>query len=85
MSSVANDALREAHEVAAHRAALREWLDELDEKYGTPSAEELAAAQDLLDAVQHGERAAAARDSPACAEFDTRAARAASDSPGVEL
>ncbi|MGH3550866.1 MAG: BrnA antitoxin family protein [Pseudonocardiaceae bacterium] len=31
MSSVANDALREALEVAAHRAALREWLDELDQ------------------------------------------------------
>ena len=29
--------------------------------------------------------AAAARDRPTCAEFDTRAARAASDSPGVEL
>ncbi|MGH3480201.1 MAG: BrnA antitoxin family protein [Pseudonocardiaceae bacterium] len=55
MSSVANDALREALEVAAHRAALREWLDELDDKHGAPSPEELAAAKDLLDAVKHGE------------------------------
>ncbi|MGH3908758.1 MAG: BrnA antitoxin family protein [Pseudonocardiaceae bacterium] len=54
MSSVANDALREALEVAAHRAALREWLDELDEKHGAPSPEELAAAKDLLDAVKQG-------------------------------
>jgi hypothetical protein len=30
MSSVANDALREALELAAHRLALREWLDEHD-------------------------------------------------------
>lgn len=55
MSSVANDALREALEVAAHRAALREWLDELDEKYGAPSTEERVAAKALLDAVKHGE------------------------------
>ncbi len=52
MSSVANDALREALEVAAHRAALREWLDE---KYGAPSPEQLAAAKDLVDAVKHSE------------------------------
>ncbi|MGH3940598.1 MAG: hypothetical protein ACRDTG_18575 [Pseudonocardiaceae bacterium] len=53
MSSVANDDMREALEVAAHRAALREWLDELDEKHGAPSPEELAAAKHLLDAVKH--------------------------------
>ncbi|MGH3697524.1 MAG: hypothetical protein ACRDRX_26690 [Pseudonocardiaceae bacterium] len=55
MSSVANDALREALEVAAHRAALREWLDELDHKHGAPSPEQLTAAKALLDAVEHGE------------------------------
>ncbi|MGH3875157.1 MAG: BrnA antitoxin family protein [Pseudonocardiaceae bacterium] len=55
MSSVANDALREALEVAAHRAALREWLDELDHKHGAPSPEQRAAAKALLDAVEHGE------------------------------
>ncbi|MGQ0778847.1 MAG: hypothetical protein ACT4NY_31300 [Pseudonocardiales bacterium] len=55
MSSVANDTLREALEVAAHRAALREWLDELDEKHGAPSPEQLAAAKALIDTVKHGE------------------------------
>ncbi|HEY3894035.1 MAG TPA: hypothetical protein VGL88_01570 [Pseudonocardiaceae bacterium] len=55
MSSVANDALREALELAAHRIALREWLDELDDKHGAPSADEMAAAKTLLDAVKHGE------------------------------
>ncbi len=55
MSSVANDALREALEVAAHRAALREWLDELDAKHGAPSSEQRAAAKALLDAVEQGE------------------------------
>lgn len=44
MSSVANDALREALELAAHRVALREWLDELDVKHGAPSPEQFAAA-----------------------------------------
>lgn len=35
--------------------ALREWLDELDEKRGAPSAEQLTAAKVLLDAIKHGE------------------------------
>ncbi|HEX5348782.1 MAG TPA: hypothetical protein VFW64_17015 [Pseudonocardiaceae bacterium] len=55
MSSVANDALREALELAAHRLALREWLDELDDKHGAPSPEQFAAAKALVDAVQHGD------------------------------
>jgi hypothetical protein len=55
MSSVANEALREALELAAHRLALREWLDELDDKHGAPSPEQFAAAKALVDAVQHGE------------------------------
>lgn len=55
MSSVANEALREALELAAHRVALREWLDELDDKHGPPTAEQLAAADALLRAVKHGE------------------------------
>lgn len=55
MSSVANDALRDALELAAHRVALSEWLDELDGKHGAPTAEQLAAAQVLLEAVKHGE------------------------------
>lgn len=55
MSSVANDALREALELAAHRVALREWLDELDDKHGAPSAEQLTAAKILVGATKHGE------------------------------
>lgn len=55
MSSVANDALREALELAAHRVALRAWLDELDSQHGAPSAEQLAAAKALLDTAKHGE------------------------------
>ena len=38
LSVVANDALIEALEGKAHRAALIHWLDELDEKYGEPDA-----------------------------------------------
>jgi len=44
MSAVANEALRDALAAEAHRVALREWLDELDEKYGAPSVEQFAAA-----------------------------------------
>lgn len=33
----------------AHQLALLEWLDELDERFGAPSAEQLAAADALLD------------------------------------
>jgi hypothetical protein len=55
MSSVANDALREALELAAHRVALRAWLDDLDNQHGAPSAEQFAAAKALLDAAEHGE------------------------------
>lgn len=44
-----------AGRLAAHRVALREWLDELDEKRGAPSAEQLTAAKVLLDAIKHGE------------------------------
>lgn len=55
LSATANAALREAVELEAHRAALLRWLDELDTKYGAPTAEELAAADALLDAVERGE------------------------------
>ncbi len=55
MSGVANDALREALAAAAHRAALLEWLDELDEEHGRASDEEIAAADTLLDAVRRGD------------------------------
>ena len=58
MSAVANDALRDALAAEAHRVALREWLDELDEKYGAPSAEQFAAADALLEVVQRGDAGA---------------------------
>jgi hypothetical protein len=55
LSAVANAALREAVERQAHRAAMLRWLDELDAKYGAPSAQELAAAEALLAAVARGD------------------------------
>lgn len=55
MSAVANEALREALELEAHRAALLEWLDELDEKHGGASDEQLTAADALLEAVRRGD------------------------------
>jgi Arc/MetJ-type ribon-helix-helix transcriptional regulator len=55
MSAVANEALREALESAAHRAALLEWMDELNEKYGAPTQEQLDEADAFLDALERGE------------------------------
>ncbi len=52
LSAVANDALRQAIAVEAHRAALLRWLDELDHQYGAPTEADLAAADALLDAVE---------------------------------
>ncbi|MGH8909204.1 MAG: hypothetical protein ACRD0K_22600 [Egibacteraceae bacterium] len=45
----ANDALREALELEAHRRALLEWLDELNERYGAPTPEDYARANEILD------------------------------------
>jgi hypothetical protein len=55
LSAAANDALREAIAEDAHRASLLAWLDELDAVRGAPSAEQLAAADALLDAIERGE------------------------------
>lgn len=55
LSAAANAALREAVQLEAHRAALLRWLDELDAKYGTPTEEEKAAAEAMLDAFERGE------------------------------
>jgi hypothetical protein len=55
LSAAANDALREAIADDAHRAALLEWLGELDAEHGAPTPEQLAAADALLDAVERGE------------------------------
>ncbi|MGQ0624930.1 MAG: hypothetical protein ACT4PP_09845 [Sporichthyaceae bacterium] len=49
MSAVANNALRSAVESAAHRAALIEWLDELDAKHGKATPEEQAEVEAFLD------------------------------------
>lgn len=55
LSAAANEALREAIAEDAHRAALLAWLDELDAVRGAPSAEQLAAADAVLDALERGE------------------------------
>lgn len=55
MSAAANEALREALESAAHRAALSRWLDELNAKYGAPTQEQLDEADEFLDAFERGE------------------------------
>jgi hypothetical protein len=55
LSAAANEALREAVSADAHRAALLDWLDELDAKYGAATPEEHAAAVALNDAVDRGE------------------------------
>ena len=49
LSAVANDALRDAVAVQAHRVALTRWLDELDERHGSPTAEEYARADRVLE------------------------------------
>jgi hypothetical protein len=52
ISSVANDALRGAIAVDAHRAALLRWLDELDAEHGSASADEMAAAEALVEQLE---------------------------------
>lgn len=54
LSAAANAALRESVEVAAHRRALLAWLDELNERHGAPTADDLAAADEVLDAAGFG-------------------------------
>lgn len=55
VSAVANEALREAVALHAHRRALLAWLDELDAEHGAPTDDELARADALLDAVAKGD------------------------------
>ncbi|HWF55929.1 MAG TPA: hypothetical protein VG223_14930 [Solirubrobacteraceae bacterium] len=52
VSAAANDALRGAIAVDAHRAALMRWLDELDAQYGAASPAEIAAAEALVDQLE---------------------------------
>ncbi len=49
LSSTANDALRQAVAVEAHRAALGRWLDELDATYGSATPEETESIERLVD------------------------------------
>ncbi len=49
LSATANDALRAAVAVEAHRAALGRWLDELDAVHGAAGEEEAAVVEGLLD------------------------------------
>lgn len=55
VSATANAALRDALASAAHRLALLSWLDELDEKHGSPSPAEIAAADRLLNEIERGQ------------------------------
>ncbi len=52
MSSVANEALRQAVAAEAHRVALLRWLDELDTKFGPPTTADIEVAERLLDEVE---------------------------------
>lgn len=54
LSAATNAAFREAVEKEAHHRALLEWLDELNAKYGAPTAEDLAAADEALDELHYG-------------------------------
>ena len=54
-SAVVNAVLREGLAAHAHRVALLEWLDELNAEHGAPTEADLAAADRLLDALEHGD------------------------------
>ena len=62
VSAAANDALRAAVAIDAHRRALLAWLDELDERHGAPTPEHLAAADAVLDEASGAGPAAGASD-----------------------
>jgi predicted transcriptional regulator len=49
MSAVANDALRQAVAIQAHRAALTQWLDDLDREHGTVGPGDAEAIDALVD------------------------------------
>jgi hypothetical protein len=52
VSSVAHEELRQAASAEAHRAALLQWLDELDTELGPPSTADIEVAEQLLDEVE---------------------------------
>jgi len=52
LSATASDLLRQGVVARAHQAALLDWLDQLDEEHGAPSAAHEAAAEALLDEAE---------------------------------
>jgi len=48
LSATANEALRQAVAMEAHRAALLRWLDELDAAYGSATPEQAGAIDKLV-------------------------------------
>jgi Arc/MetJ family transcription regulator len=55
VSAAVNEAVRGAVEAEAHRQAVLEWLDELNQKHGFPTDEDYAAAEADLDAIGFGD------------------------------
>ena len=49
LSASANEALRQAVAVEAHRAALTRWLDELDAVHGSATAQEIEFIDRLVE------------------------------------
>jgi predicted transcriptional regulator len=49
LSAAANDALRQAVAVQAHRAALTRWLDDLDGLHGRATPSQAASIDALVD------------------------------------
>lgn len=58
LSSAANDALRRAVALEAHRGALARWLEELDAAHGRASEEEAEAIDSFLDELERSSSAA---------------------------
>jgi predicted transcriptional regulator len=52
LSAVANDALRQAVTLHAHRAALSRWLDELDDVHGRVTPEQAASIDALVEELE---------------------------------
>lgn len=54
LSATANDALRRAVAIEAHRAALGRWLDELDAACGSATPEQARAIDRLVEDLARG-------------------------------
>ncbi|MGH9187782.1 MAG: hypothetical protein ACRD0U_18550 [Acidimicrobiales bacterium] len=55
VSAAVNDAVRGAVEAEAHRQAVLEWVDELNQKHGFPTEDDYAAAEADLDEIGFGD------------------------------